>query len=254
MIRYIFLLASIVILNASQLNSPLKVTIRSIDSNKITLLAMNLKVGESGVINHKFGNNYEGIIGLLEITEIKSGIAYAKLINRNLLTQKYLPNPTTKIAKNDEVYFRLFNNKAFIIAPNLETYQRVILQNNKRDNVEFLNSDLMMGYLMTSSGFDPKPKFFNQVCEVYNVGLLYVITQNRLNIMDCQSLVVLESRNFNTSNITSTSAPFFSRAMHESSGSLDSSIKKKYSTNYFEYYGRFIKEGKNFSPKSKDKK
>ena len=237
------------------LNNPLKVTIQKIDSNVIELPAMDLKVGETGIVNHYFGDNYQGIIGLIEIIRIDSGVAYAKLMDRGILMQKHLPNPTAKITQGDEVYFRLLNNQAFIIAPDLKTYEKVQSQNS---DMTFLNSDLMMGYLMDKSGFDPKPKFFNQVCEIYNVGLLYVITQNRLNIADCQSLIVLESKEFDTTEVKETSSPFFSRVLYTSSGSLDSSIKKRRSRDYFEYYGRFIQEGRNFKPKdikkSKNKK
>ncbi|WP_455939839.1 plasminogen-binding N-terminal domain-containing protein [Helicobacter fennelliae] len=230
---------------AEALNSPIKITIDKIDtkSQTIQFLAPDLKVGETGIINHHFGDNYQGIIGIAQITHIDSAYASAKIINNKLLSQPYLPNPTIAVSKGDEIVFRLLNNQAFIIAPNLETYEKVRLENKE---INFLNSDLMVAYLFDKGGFDPKPSFFNEVCQMYSVGLLYVITQNTLQILDCQSLIVLESKEFDTSAVTDAIAPFFSRIQYSSSGSLDASLKSKKSKHYFQYYQALVKEGMEF--------
>ncbi len=224
---------------------PLKITITNLDSKAKTASfpAMDLKVGESGIIRHKFDDNYSSIIGIATIIKIDSGNAIASITSTNILSQKYLPMPTNKPAQNDEIYFRLFNNNAFIIAPDLDTYEHI---RTTHSQVHFLNSDLMVGYLFDSGGFDPKPKFLTKVCQIYNVGLLYIVTQNKLNILDCQSLVVVADEFLDTSNVKSSIAPFFSRIQYISSGSLDSTIKAKKSKNYFEYYHELVAQGLNF--------
>ena len=236
-------------LGIDSLQSPLKVNIQEIDkkSSIAELPAMDLRIGETGLVWHKFDENYKSIIAYATIIRIDSGVAYATLDNQDILEQKYLPLPTNKPIINDEIFFRTLNNLAFIIAPTLESYDRVRMQHPQ---VQFLNSDLIMGYLFDVGGFDPKPKFFNKVCQVYNVGLLYVVTTNKLNILDCQSLVVLQQYDFDTSEAKSnkTIAPFFFFFQYASSGSLDGVLKSKKSRQYFEYYDTFVAQGKDFKP------
>lgn len=173
----------------------------------------------------------------------QSAKAIARINPINVLGQKYLPSPTNKPVAGDEVHFGTLNSLAFIIAPTLETYDSI---RASYPSMQFLNSDLMVGYLFDKSKFDPKPKVLNNACAVYSVGLLFLVTKDKLSVLDCQSLVELDSVAFDTSAVEQSVAPFFSRVQYASSGSLDSALKRKKSKQYFEYYNELLKEGKNF--------
>lgn len=229
----------------SALQSPVKISIQSIDekSQIATITALDLRLGETGIVRHRFDSNYEGIIAYGEVVKVDSGNAYVKLNAASILPQKYLPTPTNKPSVGDDIHFRTTNNLAFLIAPDLATYEDARAQ--ERD-VTFLNSDLMMGFLFDYGGFDPKPDFLHKVCEIYSAGLLYVVTEGHLNALDCQSLVVLARRAFDTSSVKESIAPFFSRVQYASSGSLDSSISRKKSRDYFSYYRQLITLGNDF--------
>lgn len=257
-----------------------KIAISSVDtkSNTIEFPAMGRVVGESGFVWHIYDENYASIIATATIIEIKSSQnedssknttqektsqkpnpqkqnpkdeasssqsakAIARINPISVLEQKYLPSPTNKPVEGDEVHFGTLNSLAFIIAPTLETYDSI---RASYPSMQFLNSDLMVGYLFDKSKFDPKPKVLNNACAVYSVGLLFLITKDRLSVLDCQSLVELDSVAFDTSAVGQTIAPFFSRVQYASSGSLDSALKRKNSKQYFEYYDGLLKEGKNF--------
>ncbi|OBV29781.1 hypothetical protein BKN38_01515 [Helicobacter sp. CLO-3] len=229
----------------SALQSPVKISIQSIDekSQIATIAALDLRVGETGIVRHRFDSNYEAIIAYGEVVKVDSSNAYVKLNAASILPQKYLPTPTNKPSVGDDIHFRTTNNLAFLIAPDLATYEDVRAQ--ERD-ISFLNSDLMMGFLFDYGGFDPKPDFLHKVCEIYSAGLLYVVTEGHLNALDCQSLVVLARRAFDTSSVKESVAPFFSRVQYASSGSLDSSISRKKSRDYFSYYRQLITLGNDF--------
>lgn len=255
-----------------------KIAISSVDtkSNTIEFPAMGRVVGESGFIWHIYDENYASIIATATIIEIKSSQnegssknttqektsqktnpqkqnpkdkssqsakAIARINPISVLEQKYLPSPTNKPVAGDEVHFGTLNSLAFIIAPTLETYDSI---RASYPSMQFLNSDLMVGYLFDKSKFDPKPKVLSNACAVYSVGLLFLVTKDRLSVLDCQSLVELDSVAFDTSAVGQTIAPFFSRVQYASSGSLDSALKRKNSKQYFEYYDGLLKEGKNF--------
>ena len=248
-VRYVFcvMIVGCLWVYGHSLQNPLKLSIQSIDKQAklVQLPAMDLKVGESGLVWHRFDSNYASVIAEVVVVKVDSGVAFAALQEDGVLEQRYLPSPTNAPDVGDEVYFRTLNNRAFIIAPTLESYEQV---RSAYQSIEFLNSDLMVGYLFDMGSFDPKPAFLNKVCRIYNVGLLFVIATQSLNVLDCQSLVVLEKHAFSTSDLESgsTIAPFFSRVQYASSGSLDTALLKKHSKQYFRYYDALVAQGKAF--------
>lgn len=234
--------------SAPNLQNPLKLTIESIDEKGLVQLpAMDLRVGESGLVWHRFDENYSSIIARITITSIDSGVAHARVSPESVLAQKYLPTPTTLPSAGDQAYFRTLNNQAFIIAPTAESYEQV---RTAYSQVRVLNSDLLLAYLFDHGGFDPRPDLLSKACSIYSVGLLFVITTNTLSTIDCQSLEVLDRQSFPTSAIADSSiiAPFFSRIQYAASGALDTTLKKKHSKQYFHYYDALVKQGKAFDP------
>ncbi len=248
-VRYVFcvMIVGCLWVYGHSLQNPLKLSIQSIDKQAklVQLPAMDLKVGESGLVWHRFDSNYASVIAEVVVVKIDSGVAFAALQEDGVLEQRYLPSPTNVPDVGDEVYFRTLNNQAFIIAPTLESYEQV---RSAYAHIEFLNSDVLVGYLFDMGGFDPKPAYLSKVCRIYSVGLLFVVATQSLNVLDCQSLVVLEKQEFPTSDIDEAKivAPFFSRVQYASSGSLDATLRKKRSKQYFHYYDALIAQGRDF--------
>lgn len=237
------------ILFSNDLNQALSININQVDlvAKTTSFPAYDLKVGESGFVLTKL-SDYEVISAALEITSISDGIALAKISDFNLMNQKYLPTPRVEPKVGDMAVFRELNNRAFLLAPDSNTYERV---KSQIKNVSLMSSDLLIGYLNDYGGFDPKPKFLIKACQVYSVGLLYIVGSDSLNILDCHSLVLLEKFPFDTSKITTTTAPFFSRLEEVKSGSLASLFYSKHSKKYFKYYDTLIAEGVKFKGKIK---
>lgn len=233
---------------ATHLQNPLKLSIQATgEKGLVQFPAMDLQVGESGFVWHRFDSNYASIIAMVTISKIDSGVAYASINPESVLAQKYLPMPTNTPAIGDEIYFRTLNNQAFIIAPTQESYEQI---RNAYPQIRFLNSDLLIAYLFDHGGFDPKPNLLSKACRIYNAGLLFVVTTDTLNTLDCQSLEVLERQSFPTSEIADSSiiTPFFSRIQYAASGALDTTLQKKHSKQYFRYYDALVAQGKAFEP------
>lgn len=258
MFKKIFIIASFVLVfcsmaDADSLSEPLSVNIESVDSkNKtLTLPAYDLKVGETGFVLTKL-SDYMVISAKLEVESIKDGVATASFSDFDGMKQKYLPTPRIQPKAGDMASFRELNNKAFLIAPDLNTYEKIKTQ--FKDDVDFMSSDLLMGYLNDYGGFDPSVKFLKKVCSIYSVGLLYIVTTGHINILDCQSLVSLESLPFDTSSVTKTIAPFFSRLQEVKTGSLASLFRSKKSRNYFKFYDDLVKDAPMTNKKTKKTK
>ncbi|EMH20879.1 plasminogen-binding protein PgbA [Helicobacter pylori GAM260Bi] len=233
------LLMSFISLQSASWQEPLRVSIEFVDLPKkiIRFPAHDLKVGEFGFVVTKL-SDYEIVNSEVVIIAVENGVATAKFKAFESMKQSYLPTPRMVARKGDLVYFRQFNNQAFLIAPNDELYEQIRATNT---DINFISSDLLVTFL---NGFDPKIANLRKACNVYSVGVIYIVTTNTLNILSCESFEILEKRELDTSGVTKTSTPFFSRVEGIDAGTLGKLFSGSQSKNYFAYYDALVKKEK----------
>ncbi|NHA86210.1 plasmid stabilization protein [Helicobacter pylori] len=233
------LLMSFISLQSASWQEPLRVSIEFVDLPKkiIRFPAHDLQVGEFGFVVTKL-SDYEIVNSEAVIIAIENGVATAKFRAFESMKQSHLPTPRMVARKGDLVYFRQFNNQAFLIAPNDEIYEQIRATNT---DINFISSDLLVTFL---NGFDPKIANLRKACNVYSVGVIYIVTTNTLNILSCESFEILEKRELDTSGVTKTSTPFFSRVEGIDAGTLGKLFSGSQSKNYFAYYDALVKKEK----------
>ncbi|EJC14253.1 plasminogen-binding N-terminal domain-containing protein [Helicobacter pylori] len=233
------LLMSFISLQSASWQEPLRVSIEFVDLPKkiIRFPAHDLKVGEFGFVVTKL-SDYEIVNSEVVIIAVENGVATAKFRAFESMKQSHLPTPRMVAKKGDLVYFRQFNNQAFLIAPNDELYEQIRATNT---DINFISSDLLVTFL---NGFDPKIANLRKACNVYSVGVIYIVTTNTLNILSCESFEILEKRELDTSGVTKTSTPFFSRVEGIDAGTLGKLFSGSQSKNYFAYYDALVKKEK----------
>ncbi len=233
------LLMSFISLQSASWQEPLRVSIEFVDLPKkiIRFPAHDLKVGEFGFVVTKL-SDYEIVNSEVVIIAVENGVATAKFRAFESMKQSHLPTPRMVARKGDLVYFRQFNNQAFLIAPNDEIYEQIRATNT---DITFISSDLLVTFL---NGFDPKIANLRKACNVYSVGVIYIVTTNTLNILNCESFEILEKRELDTSGVTKTSTPFFSRVEGIDAGTLGKLFSGSQSKNYFAYYDALVKKEK----------
>ncbi|WQS47730.1 plasminogen-binding N-terminal domain-containing protein [Helicobacter pylori] len=233
------LLMSFISLQSASWQEPLRVSIEFVDLPKkiIRFPAHDLKVGEFGFVVTKL-SDYEIVNSEVVIIAVENGVATAKFKAFESMKQIHLPTPRMVAKKGDLVYFRQFNNQAFLIAPNDELYEQIRATNT---DINFISSDLLVTFL---NGFDPKIANLRKACNVYSVGVIYIVTTNTLNILSCESFEILEKRELDTSGVTKTSTPFFSRVEGIDAGTLGKLFSGSQSKNYFAYYDALVKKEK----------
>ncbi|WP_033595658.1 plasminogen-binding protein PgbA [Helicobacter pylori] len=233
------LLMSFISLQSASWQEPLRVSIEFVDLPKkiIRFPAHDLKVGEFGFVVTKL-SDYEIVNSEVVIIAVENGVATAKFRAFESMKQSHLPTPRMVARKGDLVYFRQFNNQAFLIAPNDELYEQIRATNT---DINFISSDLLVTFL---NGFDPKIANLRKACNVYSVGVIYIVTTNTLNILNCESFEILEKRELDTSGVTKTSTPFFSRVEGIDAGTLGKLFSGSQSKNYFSYYDALVKKEK----------
>ncbi len=233
------LLMSFISLQSASWQEPLRVSIEFVDLPKkiIRFPAHDLQVGEFGFVVTKL-SDYEIVNSEVVIIAVENGVATAKFRAFESMKQSHLPTPRMVARKGDLVYFRQFNNQAFLIAPNDEIYEQIRATNT---DINFISSDLLVTFL---NGFDPKIVNLRKACNVYSVGVIYIVTTNTLNILSCESFEILEKRELDTSGVTKTSTPFFSRVEGIDAGTLGKLFSGSQSKNYFAYYDALVKKEK----------
>ncbi|GAA9597787.1 plasminogen-binding protein PgbA [Helicobacter pylori] len=233
------LLMSFISLQSASWQEPLRVSIEFVDLPKkiIRFPAHDLQVGEFGFVVTKL-SDYEIVNSEVVIIAVENGVATAKFRAFESMKQSHLPTPRMVARKGDLVYFRQFNNQAFLIAPNDELYEQIRATNT---DINFISSDLLVTFL---NGFDPKIANLRKACNVYSVGVIYIVTTNTLNILSCESFEILEKRELDTSGVTKTSTPFFSRVEGIDAGTLGKVFSGSQSKNYFAYYDALVKKEK----------
>ncbi|MDY5950686.1 MAG: plasminogen-binding N-terminal domain-containing protein [Helicobacter sp.] len=207
------------------------------DDTLITFTNINLKVGESGIILRDL-SSYKAIVASVVVIKLEGTKAIAKVSPFTQLTQPYLPTPNMTPETGDMVIFRSFNNKAFLIAPNEITYKNIT---EKYDFIEFVSSDLLMGFLNSQGKHDPTPKLLPKACNEYGVGLLFIVGSKDIGIFSCQNVARI-AKYKNTLTDTTTKSPFYTRTNFEGGGSLTYSLSSKKSKDYFLYYDEFLKD------------
>ncbi|GAA7810428.1 plasminogen-binding protein PgbA [Helicobacter pylori] len=230
---------SFISLQSASWQEPLRVSIEFVDLPKkiIRFPAHDLQVGEFGFVVTKL-SDYEIVNSEVVIIAVENGVATAKFRAFESMKQIHLPTPRMVARKGDLVYFRQFNNQAFLIAPNDELYEQIRATNT---DINFISSDLLVTFL---NGFDPKIANLRKACNVYSVGVIYIVTTNTLNILSCESFEILEKRELDTSGVTKTSTPFFSRVEGIDAGTLGKLFSGSQSKNYFAYYDALVKKEK----------
>ncbi len=233
------LLMSFISLQSASWQEPLRVSIEFVDLPKkiIRFPAHDLQVGEFGFVVTKL-SDYEIVNSEVVVIAVENGVATAKFRAFESMKQSHLPTPRMVARKGDLVYFRQFNNQAFLIAPNDELYEQIRATNT---DINFISSDLLVTFL---NGFDPKIANLRKACNVYSVGVIYIVTTNTLNILSCESFEILEKRELDTSRVTKTSTPFFSRVEGIDAGTLGKLFSGSQSKNYFAYYDALVKKEK----------
>ena len=191
--------------------------------------------GESGFILRDLGS-YEAIVSSVEVLDSKEGSASCIVKPFVELEQKFLPEPRLQPKEGDLVLFRQFNDKAFIIAPNEATYRKI------RDSygyINFINSDLLMGFLNQRGKYDPTEKNLPIACSQYGAGLLFIAGSKEVAVIDCQNMSRLTKYAMDMDK-SEPQSPFYTRVNFEGGGSLTYSLSSKKSRQYYEYYDGFI--------------
>ncbi len=197
---------------------------------------IDVKDGESGIIVRNL-ESYQVIVANIVATNTEKTKAIGKVLPFKQLAQPFLPTPNLIPQVGDKIIFRSFNNKAFIIAPNEENYTAI---KEKYPFIEFVSSDLLMGFLNSQGKHDPDIKTLPKACNEYGVGLVFIVGSKNIGILNCSNLKNIVKYKNTPIESKTIQSPFYTRVNFDGGGSLTYSLSPKKSKNYFPYYNSMI--------------
>jgi len=186
---------------------PISATIQKIDGNKAYInSSSDLSLGVSGVVIHKFDSSHEAIIASATITKNQNGNIELKLSKFDDIKQDVLPKYNISPKIGDEVLLNYHYNRSMIIAPNKESYDRV-LENYK--GFEWVHPDIFATFISSKLNATPTKENFKEECRSDDIGLLFFVINGGVYVVDCKTFSIIQKSQITPS--TTSQTPFYTR-------------------------------------------
>lgn len=203
------------------------------------VLALDLKVGESGAVVRWFTKEHSAIIARAAVVAIEGELAKIAFEPFEGLEQEALPVPILYPQNNDTVVFRSLNHRAFLIAPSQSIYESIRIA---YPDVTWLHPDLLAAHLMNLGHAAPVKGDFRKVCTQYAAGIVYLVGLNEGLALDCQTFALIKRDEITEqAPVEERVLPFFSRIGNENQTWFSRLINKSVTRDYYLYFDALIK-------------
>ncbi len=222
--KTLLILLSSLSLLAIELPQTIQTTVQSISKNKqIATLAQDIPKGMSGIVIHNYGNNLSAITHTL----ISQGSQKATIQNHTTLNHATLPNIKNSVQKGDKVVFGNLYNNLLLIAPNEQIYSQITQKIEKN----WIHPDLYAIYLIRKEQSRLSLDNLRNFAIETQVGLVLIVTQNSLILLDPISKSILKKEPFN-GMVKQANSPFYARFGQISNNFFGAESQQ----NFSEYY------------------
>ncbi|MDE5591441.1 MAG: plasminogen-binding N-terminal domain-containing protein [Helicobacter sp.] len=201
--------------------------------------AFNLKVGESGDIIRWFDKEHSGIVAKAAVVEIIGDRAKIAFEPFEGFKQKAFPTPVLMPMKDDEVIFRAFNDRAFLIAPSQDLYDRI---QAVYPDITWIHPDLFAAYLMEVGHTAPVKADFRQICLQFATGVVYIVNLNEGQVLDCQTFSLIR-RDYITGMVAQEDQvlPFYSRIGNANQNWFSYIVNDEKTKDYYVYFEALLR-------------
>ena len=213
----------------------------NVDKKEATISIGKLSIGQSGIIVNTDAKENKIIICYATIVSSENDSSLVKFNFKEIIEQHAMP--TTKLLpKNGDTFVlnHLYKN-SMIIAPNFKA-----LSETKKlyPNINFLDTDLFGAYLKINNTPAPTKEDILTFAHKNDLGSIFVIVNDKINIVDSVSFAVVDSIPLTNDDKTSSS-PFHTN-VEDIKVSTFSFFELKSIGEYHSYYKKLLglKDGK----------
>lgn len=241
--KYIFVL---VFFLSSAFGSVLSSTITSVDlDNETATIKINkIDVGMSGFVVRELNKEHSYILNsaVVKSFDKDKGLATLKLNEYKELQSDALPVGEWRAKAGDKVVLAYGYDRALLIAPNLDIYNRIT---KSTKTLEWVHPDIFVAILSSNSHPTPIESDFKQMSERANIGLLFIYLDQKLYTLDAKSLKVLNISDAPLEQ-KSVKLPFYSRIDNIDSGWFGKGTGEleEYEPHYFELMIEYNQDNK----------
>lgn len=190
--------------------SPVHTSVKSVNGNTITLNKAFPKNGMSGVVVHSYKNALSAVTSRLSQT---ASNGTAKLSNSGVIHHDELPTIKTPVKRGDKVIGGYMYQNVLVLAPDADTYARVVNSYNKK----WIHPDLFALYLSLEGEGRATKEALLHFSKKYQIGLIYIVRKNSEVLFDPISGKII-SQKARVGAVTKGKFPFYMRLSALESG------------------------------------
>jgi len=195
-------------------------SIKSVKENSITLNKKFPINGMSGVVIHNYGNDLTAITSRITQTSSDGSVS---LLSTDILHHENLPTIKTAVSPKDKVIGGYLYNNVLLLAPDADTYAKIISTHNKK----WIHPDLFALYLSVQGDERPTKENLANFAKKYQIGLIYIVRKNSAVLLDPVSGKIVSQKSM-TNLPKEGTFPFYMRFKALDSGWFGSSTEGNY--------------------------
>jgi len=215
--------------------------INNVSTNNATIDKGNLKIGQSGIIIHRYTDGNIVIVANATVETTSNNNSTLKISETSLLEQTALPNTSLKAKNNDIFILNHLYSASLLVVPNFESSSKIQKLFNKQN---FINSDIFASYLKIENNPLPTREDFQVFCKKQNIGTLFIVIKNNFYILDVATFKTLNKSSLSI-NDTTIQVPFFTKVNDIKKNALKFwDFSDEYIKDYDNYYLSLINNSK----------
>lgn len=183
------------------------VRISDVNDKTATINIGNLKIGQSGIINHTYENGSKLIVASAFVIQSNENSSKIKFLPFLDLKQNALPTSSRKPTNSDEFVLNYLYDFSLLIAPNNESFK--LIRNKFKDST-FLHSDIFASFLKYIARPEPTKEIIQDFALSQNMGTIFIVIDSNVYILDSRTFAVLDKKSIATYNDDSQ-MPFYTR-------------------------------------------
>ena len=195
-------------------------SVKSVQGNTITLNKKFPINGMSGVVIHNYGNDLKAITSRISQNSSDESVL---LVSSDILHHDELPTIKTPVSPKDKVIGGYMYNNVLLLAPDADTYAKIISTHNKK----WIHPDLFALYLSNQGEERPTKENLAGFAKKHQVGLVYIVRKNSAVLLDPISGKIVSQKSM-TDLPKKGTFPFYMRFKAFDSGWFGSSTEDNY--------------------------
>ena len=184
-----------------------ELTIYDLSNNSAKIDIGNLKVGQSGVIVHQYGESNSIIIAQATVSSSNNNFSQIDIKKQSIIRQNAIPTSKIQPSNGDMFVLNHLYNASLLIVPNYET-KKIIQKNYPKQR--FLSEDFFAAHLKLISTPVPTKKDIKEFCRSQNIGTVFIVAQNSLYVIDAATFSTLDIQDIAVNDKTEQ-VPFFTK-------------------------------------------